>query len=185
MTNKKIWLSSDYHFCHNKPFLYEPRGFNNVWDMNKDIIEKHNSCVNMIDDVYILGDLMLNNNEEGLKCIKQLKGSLHIILGNHCTDTRIELYKTCYNIVEIVYATRLNYKGYHFYLSHYPTFCSNFDDNKSLKSKTINLCGHSHITDPFGDWNRGVIYHVEVDAHNCYPVLLDNIINDINKKLNN
>lgn len=181
--NKKIWLSSDYHFCHNRPFIYETRGFNNIWDMNKDIIEKHNSCVNMEDEVYILGDLMLNDNNEGLKCIKQLKGNLHIILGNHCTNTRIELYKTCYNITEVKYADMLKYKGYHFYLSHYPTLCSNLDTDKPLKARTINLCGHSHATNPFEDWDKGFIYHCEVDAHDCCPVLLDDIIEEIKEKL--
>lgn len=29
-----IWLTSDFHFCHNKEFLYAPRNFNGVWEMN-------------------------------------------------------------------------------------------------------------------------------------------------------
>ena len=34
-----IYLTSDWHFCHNQPFLYEPRGFKNIEEMN-DIISK-------------------------------------------------------------------------------------------------------------------------------------------------
>ena len=27
-----IYLTSDTHFCHNKDFLYEPRGFQSIGD---------------------------------------------------------------------------------------------------------------------------------------------------------
>lgn len=180
----KIWLTSDWHFNHNKPFIYEPRGFTNIEEMNQAIIKKHNSMVDYDDDVYCLGDCMLGDNELGLKCIKSLKGRIHIIRGNHCTDTRTELYKTCYNVVEVLgYANVLKYGGYHFYLSHYPTLTSNYDVDKPLKRRMINLCGHSHTEDKFADFDKGLIFHVELDAHGYYPVLLDNIITDIKEKL--
>ena len=35
-----IWLISDTHFNHNKDFIWSPRGFNSVWEMNEVIIEK-------------------------------------------------------------------------------------------------------------------------------------------------
>jgi calcineurin-like phosphoesterase family protein len=176
----KIWLTSDWHFNHDKPFIYEPRGFTNIEEMNETIIKIHNSMVDYDDDVYCLGDCMLGDNELGLKCIKSLKGKIHIIRGNHCTDTRIELYKTCDNVIEVLgYANILKYMGYHFYLSHYPTLTSNYDDNKLLKRRVINLCGHSHTKDKFIDMDKGLIYHVELDAHQNKPVLIDDIIEDI------
>ena len=176
----KIWLTSDWHFNHNKPFVYEPRGFTNIEEMNEAIIKRHNSVVDYDDDVYCLGDCMLGDNELGLKCIKSLKGKIHIIRGNHCTNVRNELYKTCYNVVEVLgYANILKYGGYHFYLSHYPTLTSNYDIDKPLKRRMISLCGHTHTKDKFQDMNKGLIFHVELDAHNCYPILLDDIIEDI------
>ena len=36
----KIWLTSDLHFCHNRDFIYEPRGFASVHEMNEAIIKK-------------------------------------------------------------------------------------------------------------------------------------------------
>lgn len=30
-----IWVISDTHFNHNKDFIYQPRGFKNVQDMNE------------------------------------------------------------------------------------------------------------------------------------------------------
>ena len=38
-----IYLASDLHFNHDKPFIYEPRGFTNVYDMNRAIIKNFNS----------------------------------------------------------------------------------------------------------------------------------------------
>lgn len=179
---KRIWITSDAHFCHNKEFLYEPRGFNTVWEMNEAIVTLHNEIVEPEDDVYYLGDMMLNDNTQGLKYIKQLKGNLHIVIGNHDTDERIKLYNECYNIVEVEYAYRLKYKKYHFFLTHYPTLCNNWDDGKGLKQKVINLCGHTHTKDPFIDWNKGTIFHCELDTNNCIPWLLDDIIEKLKEK---
>lgn len=174
-----IWITSDWHFCHSRPFIYEPRGFSNEYEMNDTIIKRHNELVQPNDDVYCLGDCILNNNELGIKCIKQLKGRIHIIRGNHDTDPRMKLYKACENVVEVCEGKFLNYKKYHFYLSHYPCLCSNYDDDKPLKVRTISLCGHRHDTNKFCDMDKGLIYHCEVDAHNCYPVNIEQIIKDI------
>ena len=174
-----IWVTSDWHFCHNKPFLYEPRGFINQYDMNKAIIKNYNSVVNPEDEVYCLGDCMLSDNELGLQCIKSLKGKIHIIRGNHCTDNRIQLYKTCYNVVEVCDAKYLKYKRYKFYLSHYPTITENFDDDHRIP--LVNLYGHTHQKTNFYN-NNPYMYHVGLDSHNCYPVSIEQIIKDIKEE---
>lgn len=69
-------MVSDWHFGHNKPFVYEPRNFSSIQEMNKEIIKRHNEVVNPEDIVYCLGDCMLNDNEEGLKCLSQLNGNI-------------------------------------------------------------------------------------------------------------
>lgn len=177
-----IYLTSDLHFCHNKNFIYEPRGFYMVKHMNEAIVENWNKTVDMEDDVYVLGDIMLNDNDTGIKLLKSLKGHLHIILGNHDTDSRIELYSECYNVCEITCADRLKYDGYHFFLSHYPCFTGNIE-KESLKQMTINLFGHTHQPTNFFIDARGKeiphMYHVGVDSHNCTPISLDEIINDV------
>ena len=102
-----IYFTSDLHFNHNRESIYESRGFVNVWDMNKEIVDNWNSKVKDNDIVYVLGDLMLGNNEKGKKFLTQLKGDLHIILGNHDTDARIEIYKNLYNTVDVKYADKI------------------------------------------------------------------------------
>lgn len=177
----KIYLTSDLHFCHDREFLFKPRGFENVYDMNEAIVKNWNETIDMEDDVYVLGDLMLNNNYEGARLIKNLKGKIHIILGNHDTDARMGLYENFYNVVEVLYATMIHYNGYHFYLSHFPTVTSNLE-KENLKQCTINLYGHTHQKTNFYN-DMPFMYHVGLDSHNCTPVSLDDIIEDCKAKV--
>lgn len=172
-----IYFTSDLHLFHNRDFLYKPRGFESVYEMNDAILKNWNSTVDMGDDVYVLGDLMLNDNDGGIKLFKQLKGNIHVLLGNHDTDARVDLYRHCYNVVDVKYADILKYNGYHFFLCHYPTITTNIS-KESLKQAAINLFGHTHSKDKFyGD--NPFMYNVACDAHNCTPVSLDCIINDV------
>ena len=36
-----IYFTSDLHFNHNKDFIYQARGFENIEEHNKTIVEKH------------------------------------------------------------------------------------------------------------------------------------------------
>ena len=75
----------------------------------------------------------------------------------------------------------LDYKGYHFYMSHFPTLTGNLDD-RGLKHMTLNLFGHTHQKENFYE-DRPYMYHVGVDSHDCYPVSLDQIIEDMKQKV--
>lgn len=178
-----IYFTSDLHLCHNKPFLYEPRGFTNIEDMNAAVVRNWNNIIIDEDEVYVLGDLMLVDNAKATTLFTSLKGKIHIILGNHDTDARIEIYQNLPNVVEVVYATTLKWNGYHFYLSHYPTITSNFYENeKDLKHRLINLYGHTHQKTNFYDLTISpCIYHVGLDSHNCTPVSIEQIIQDISQ----
>lgn len=175
-----IYLTSDTHFMHGKNFLYEPRGFSSTEEMSETIVSNWNSIVSPDDTVYHLGDVILTDTEKGLEYFKQLNGNIMLIRGNHDSDARMQLYTELPNVTYLGYANMLKYKKWMFYLSHYPTITSNLDDkDKPLKARVINLCGHSHTKDKWADINKGLIYHVELDAHNNYPVLLDDIIEEI------
>lgn len=182
---EKIWFCSDLHFGHSRPFLYEPRGFDNISSHDRAIIDNWNSVINWNDNIYILGDLMLNDDDHGLSCIKQLNGNIHIIRGNHDSAKRMELYQDLWNVVEVCEGKYFRYKKYHFYLSHYPCLTSNHDDDKPLKARMISLCGHTHTKDKFQDWDKGTIYHCELDAHNMFPVDIETIIEDLKRRFQN
>lgn len=169
----KIWLTSDTHFGHDKEFIWGARGFTSVDEMNIEIVKRWNEVVAPDDEVYHLGDVAMGSLEN-LEWVDNLNGNIHFIRGNHCTDNRAA------RLGATKYADVLKYGKYRFYLSHYPTLCANWDDNnRGLKGCTWNLCGHTHTTDPFVDMDKGLIYHIEMDAHQCRPCLLDDIIQDV------
>lgn len=168
-----IYFTSDLHFNHNKDFIYQARGFENIEEHNKTIVENFNSAVAAGDEVYILGDIMLGDNESGIEYLKQLNGKKHIILGNHDTPARIQLYESLG--IDCKYADIIKRGKWQFYLSHYPTLVNNY--NEELV-KFYCLCGHSHTQDKF-DTIKNKCYNVGVDAHENYPINIEYIINDL------
>ena len=178
----KIFATSDLHFCHNREFIWGARGFKSIEEHDAEIIKRWNEVVTAEDDVYILGDLMLGDNAHGIHCLSQLNGKLHILTGNHCTSARQKLYHTLENMVEFCgCATTIKYKKKQLYLSHYPTITSNMEANPH--QAVFNLYGHTHQTTNFYN-GQPFMYHVGVDSHNCYPVLLDDIITEIKNEIN-
>ena len=67
----KIWFTSDIHFGHQKEFLWGPRGFESSLEHDEAIIRNWNSVVDYDDDIYVLGDLMLGDNDYDIKCINR------------------------------------------------------------------------------------------------------------------
>jgi calcineurin-like phosphoesterase family protein len=169
------------HFNHDKEFIWKARGFNSVQEMNEAIIYRHNSRVIDSDDVYVLGDLCLGDLEAGRECISQMRGKLHIVLGNHDTSRRIEMYKSLPNVVEIADALRIDFGKYHFIATHYPMLTGNLE-KESLKRMTLNLHGHTHSSSKFY-YELPYCYHVGVDAHDCKPVQMEIILEDMKNKV--
>ena len=176
-----IYLTSDLHFNHNKEFVYVPRGFNSIEEMNNAILTNWNNLVSDTDDVYVLGDLMLGEYSTGLALVEKLNGKIHIVFGNHDTDERRKLLKNLPNVVETADAIRLRYRGLYFFMTHYPCITSSLETD-DIKSCTINLYGHTHQFTNF--YNEiPFMYHVGVDSHNYTPVSIDQIIEDIQNKV--
>ena len=165
---------------HDREFVWKVRGYESVTDMNNKQIERWNSVVSDEDEVYVLGDLCLGSHEN-VELLKALNGKIHIVLGNHDTATRQKLYSSLENVVEIEWAIMLNYNKYHFYLSHFPCMTGNLE-KEALRQMTLNLYGHTHQKTKFFE-DRPYMYHVGVDSHNGYPVLLDDIIQEMKKKV--
>lgn len=179
-----IWVTSDSHFGHSKHFLYEPRGFKNIEEHDEAVIQNWNSLVKPDDIVYHLGDVMLNDDEHGLKCLQRLNGHIRMVRGNHDTNSRLFKYVECWNIESVGdWATVIKSGKQSIYLSHYPTITSNYDVDKPLKARVINVCGHSHTKDPFADWDKGLIFHCELDTNDCKPWNLEDILKAIRKRL--
>lgn len=105
-----IYFISDFHFFHDRAFIWKARGFESEKHMRMTYLSKWKQTIRKDDDVYVCGDFCLGQDYDAIKeLIDSLPGKIHLIVGNHDTDSKIEFYKTFSNIVEIIYSTMLNY----------------------------------------------------------------------------
>lgn len=113
----KTLFISDTHFGHNNIIRYENRPFNNIDEMDKELINRWNKVVNNNDVVWFLGDLSCGRSKEYMANImKQLKGHKRMIIGNH-DQWSIQTY---FNLgFEFVSQYPIILK-HHFILSHSP-----------------------------------------------------------------
>lgn len=163
---------------HDQPFLYEPRGFTNVKEMNEAIIENWNSVVKPEDVVYNLGDSLMGDQLEGIELYKKLNGTSFMIWGNHCTNNKKNLLTEHCHIVGGWYAWLIKYGKLSIYMSHYPTLTANFDQ-KAFSRHVLSLHGHTHQRTNWLDLKNPFLYHVGLDSHNNTPVHIDEVISDI------
>ena len=179
-----IYLTSDWHFSHPKLFIYEARGFSSAWEHDEEIIRRHNEIVTNDDIVYCLGDCMLGQDlSYGLSCMRRLNGQKYIIRGNHDTDNRWAAYSEVYNVYPIGWSDVIKHDFGHSYLCHYPTETSSLEHDKPLKKQLVNFHGHTHSSNVFEKGNP-YQYNVSLDAHNCYPVSIEEAYQDIAARLN-
>ena len=66
-------------------------------------------------------------------------------------------------------------------MTHYPCMTGNLE-KESLKQCTLNLFGHTHSKEKFYQ-DIPFMYNVAMDAHNCTPVHIDQIIEDMKAKV--
>ena len=173
------YFTSDLHFGHSKDFLWGPRGFKNSQEHDEMLIYNWNNLITPDDTVFILGDLMLENNEAGIKKLKRLMGQKIIILGNHDTPARIHLYRQEGYSTYHAYQIKLN--KWNWFLCHYPTVTTNYDDkDKPLRTRIHALSGHTHSRELFDPITGS--YNVALDAHHMMPVSITQIQQDIIKR---
>lgn len=172
------WFTSDLHIGHDKDFIWGSRGFSSIEEHDKEILKRWNEVVWPEDTVYILGDLCMGGYEKEWNNIYyKLNGHIKFIQGNHDTLNKIEKYINEYQMENLGLASIYRYsKRKNFYLSHYPTLVCNHEEEKFFWC----LSGHTHSSDPFQN-GFGCVYNVALDAHNCTPISIEQIIKDIDK----
>lgn len=183
-----IYFTSDLHLLRPEAHIYSPRGYHDYLEMAEDYIRKINLTVEENDTLYILGDVLGGDIEQAYKMFNEIKcKNIHIVCGNYETPEALELLEKDERIKEIKDAIYIKLNGYKFYLSHYPCRTGDFSlIGDPIKRKIWNLCGHTHTPDMFKELRLGIpAYHVEVDAHDGYPITIEQIVNDIEYFANN
>ena len=78
------FFTADEHFCHANIIKYCNRPFDSVEEMDKAIIDRHNSVVQPKDTVIHVGDFCMSKNRGMVESIvKQLKGKHIFLRGSH------------------------------------------------------------------------------------------------------
>lgn len=169
-----IYLTSDLHFGHKNIINYCTRPWDNIDDMDRNLIASINSIVGITDTLYILGDFTMHGSYT--KCMNYREQidcqNVHLILGNH-DNGFIEKGKRSPFSSERDYL-ELIYNGVLFCLSHYP-----FVSWKNKERGSIMCHGHVHYksTNNLKSYYQGIKrYDVGVDANLYKPVLIDRII---------
>lgn len=181
--DSRVWVTSDLHLGHDKPFVWEARGFDSIQEMNQTIIKNLQETITKpTDELYICGDVTLGEIDREL--LLQIPGCVHIILGNHDTDARAQVYKDLG--WSISYGERIKYTDgtkrgkMSFILTHYPTLTSNPGDRPN--QCVVNLSGHTHSPQKWIP-DYPFIYNVTCDANDCSPVALSTIVNFMKEKI--
>ena len=128
---------ADTHFGHYNILKHSKRPFTSVEEMDEAIIKNWNDVVTDNDDVYILGDFCFKSKNPEMY-LKQLKGKLHLIIGNHdgviLKNRRLREY-----FVEIKDILTITDKGKRIVLCHYP-LC----EWPGYFRDTLHFYGHIH-----------------------------------------
>ena len=156
------YFTSDLHIGHDKPFLYEKRGYPNIESYDSAVIKIWNNVIMPEDTVYILGDLCMSSNEyEWNRVYKVLNGHKKFVHGNHDTDNKTLRYVEEYGMEDLGYGYMYKAsKKRKFLLTHYPTIVANHEEDKFF----YNLSGHTHSTDMYENMQH-CIFNVAWDAH--------------------
>lgn len=178
----KVFFTSDLHFGHKN--LCENLRNMTYEESDELIIRNWNKVVSKKDIVYILGDIVMEN-PSNLVTLKQLKGIIRVIGGNH--DDR-KVCKTL-NDMGIIVMGCLHYKG--FICTHIPVHPSELGKDKFIG----NIHGHIHLGETFKtDENNNQInweykpenikdyryINVNTEYNNYTPVPFEYINNRIN-----
>ena len=82
MRYENIWFTSDQHYFHHNIIRYSKRPFRDVYEMNEELIARHNRVVGPNDLVIQLGDFTMND-KYAESVFRRLHGHQKLIPGNH------------------------------------------------------------------------------------------------------
>jgi calcineurin-like phosphoesterase family protein len=158
-----IFFISDLHLGHKNIISFEKlkRPFSCIDEHDQWLIDSWNSVVSKRDCVYVLGDVA--SNEKCLSKIGLMKGSKHLILGNH-DKLNLSFYLKHFDRI------RPCFKHKKYWLSHIPIHPGSLRNIK-------NIHGHIHskrvmIDNSIVDKNY---INVCVEALNGVPISLDQV----------
>ncbi len=180
--SERVHFTADEHVGHRNILKYCKRPFANVDEMREELIRRHNEVVGPNDTVYHLGDMFwkINKPHQVWDYLKQLNGTHRYVLGNHEEAIRdfFDMYPNAPFFGPLYERLYLNARSTGtpggIVLDHYAGRVWQNSAHGSWQ-----LFGHSHAMLP----DIGLLQmDVGVDAHNFYPVSLNQVKEVMSKK---
>lgn len=135
------WFTSDTHFGHKGVIEYCKRPFEDVEEMNAELIRRWNVCVKPEDTVYHLGDFSFVGSVATKEIISNLNGGIILIRGNHDSKPH-RFFKV------ILPSLMISIGKFSVNLSHYPYAGETTDErdftDRQLKDEGYPLL-HGHV----------------------------------------
>ncbi|WP_150272887.1 metallophosphoesterase family protein [Paenibacillus tepidiphilus] len=169
---------ADPHFGHANIIHMTKRPFATVEAMDQAMIDAWNERVTDEDEVYIIGDLIYRSRFTAGYYLSQLKGSKHLILGNH--DKWLKPEEHHHFFESISHIKELTDEGKYLVLCHYP-----LAEWPGFHRNSLHIFGHIHNTregDAFRYYQGNTrMLNAGVDINHYAPVRLQELI-DNNEK---
>lgn len=159
-----VYFIGDLHFDHRNILNFCRGEFANIKDHNECMVDFWNSTVNKNDTIYLMGDVSFSL--DGLKYIKQLKGTIHLVKGNHDTFLIQDYIDAGFKKIDGVV------KHKEFILTHVPIHPDCLEFNWKY-----NIHGHIHKAEKSIKDHRYI--NVCADMINYCPISIDQIRNQI------
>lgn len=181
-----IYYISDTHFRDQAIFDKCKRPYANLEEMENDVINKWNNKVSKNDVVYVLGDLVKDDDTSAIEIFSKLNGHKHLIVGNH--DSQILEYIQNSELFEsIKFIDLIIDNGRKVCVCHYPLM-----DWMEFNRNGILVYGHIHNKTVKNGEAYGLMkefyrnlpaYNCGVDVCNFEPKTLDELIylKEVNK----
>lgn len=153
---RRILFGSDFHYDHQRDFVYEPRGFKTPQEHSA-FLEKEVQSLHPEDLVFLLGDQALNSTPDRVRDLMEMfPCETYIINGNHNAGIK-QLYdaalsrigipkgieyhpiKIATNVTHLGEAFELDIDRNRFYCRHFAALI--WDECNKGRD---HLCGHSH-----------------------------------------
>ena len=162
---RRVFAWSDLHFYHNNIIRYSGRPFEDVDNMNQQLIERYNSVVQDGDIVVFGGDIAFKNDSDANAILDQLKGYKIQIVGNHDIDRKGKLKKL--NFDETHLCLCVDVYGHSLLFTHYPLY--------TVPVGYVNVHGHIHDRPAPSERHLNIC----VEHTNYAPALLCDLLKDV------
>jgi calcineurin-like phosphoesterase family protein len=153
-----IWFTADLHLGHSNIIKYCGRPFQDVDEMNSQLIERWNDVVVPDDTVWVVGDFALGKIDETLPLAAELAGHKILLAGNHdrCWDGHgpkaagwTDRYLNAGFAKVVQGQLKLKIEGTKVTLSHFPYRGDSQDQDRFLDHRPIDkgawlIHGHVH-----------------------------------------